>query len=75
MNELAKIGVTLTFMSLGEKNIMSKMKADGNPMTRKELEKEMTTEMTQIVKEDPAKIEKKYHRPNYPHYSRNHYFT
>jgi len=46
-----------------------------NEYITKELEKEMTTEMTQIVKEDPAKIEKKYHRPNYPHYSRNHYFT
>ena len=46
-----------------------------NEYITKELEKEMTTEMTQMVKEDPAKIEKKYHRPSYPHYSRNHYFT
>ena len=46
-----------------------------NEYITKELEKEMTTEMTQMVKEDPAKIVKKYHRQSYPHYSRNHYIT
>ena len=46
-----------------------------NEYITKELEKEMTTEMTQMVKEDPAKIEKKYHRQSYPHYSRNNYIT
>jgi hypothetical protein len=45
-----------------------------NDYIEKELEKEIQTEMIQIQK-DPAKIEKKYPRPNYPHYSRNHYFT
>ena len=46
-----------------------------NEYITKELEKEMTTEITQMIKEDPAKIEKKYHRPSYSHYSRNHYIT
>ena len=46
-----------------------------NDYITKEIEREMTTEITQIEREDTAKIEKKYPRQNYPHHSRNHYFT
>ena len=46
-----------------------------NEYITREIEREMSTEISQIEKETTAKIEKKYHRPNYPHYSRNHYFT
>ena len=46
-----------------------------NDYITKEIEREMTTEITQIEKEDPAKIEKKYPRQNYPYHSRSHYIT
>ena len=46
-----------------------------NDYITKEIEREMTTEITQIEKEDTAKIEKKYPRQSYPYHSRNHYFT
>jgi len=47
-----------------------------NEYITKELEKEMTTEISQMEKENAtAKIEKRYPRPSYPYHSRNHYFT
>jgi hypothetical protein len=47
-----------------------------NEYITRELEKEMTTEISQMEKENiTAKIEKKYPRQSYPHHSRNHYFT
>jgi hypothetical protein len=60
---------------MAKKSLQKKVALLNEYITR-ELEKEMTTEILQIEKESvTAKIEKKYHRPSYPHYSRNHYFT
>jgi hypothetical protein len=45
MNEFAKIGVTITFLSLGEKNILSKIDAQGNPVSKNKLHKELHKEV------------------------------
>lgn len=48
LNELARIGITLTFISLGEHNKVSKLKEDGFTMTEKELKKEIEKELKVI---------------------------
>jgi len=60
---------------MAKKSLQKKVALLNEYITR-EIEKEMTTELSQIEKDNiTAKIEKKYPRPSYPHYSRNHYFT
>lgn len=46
-----------------------------NEYITREIEREMSTEITQIEKENTAKIEKKYPRQNYPYHNRSHYVT
>ena len=48
LNELAKIGITLTFISLGNHETVGKIKENGSLMTKKELKKEMEKEMKVI---------------------------
>lgn len=48
LNELARIGITLTFISLSEHNKVSKLKEDGSTMTAKELKKEIEKELKVI---------------------------
>jgi hypothetical protein len=47
-----------------------------NDYITKELEREMSTEIDNMEKDNiTAKNEKKFIRQNYPHHSRNHYIT
>ena len=46
-----------------------------NEYITREIEREMSTEISQIEKESTAKIEKKYPRQNYPYHNRSHYIT
>ena len=60
---------------MAKKSLQKKVALLNEYITR-EIEKEMTTELSQIEKDNiTAKIEKKYPRHSYPHHSRNHYFT
>ena len=59
---------------MAKKSLQKKVALLNEYITR-EIEKEMSNEITQMERDNTAKIEKKYHRPSYPHYSRNHYFT
>jgi len=60
---------------MAKKSLQKKVALLNEYITR-EIQKEMTTEISQIEKDSiTAKIEKKYPRPSYPHHSRNHYFT
>ena len=46
-----------------------------NEYITREIEKEMSNEITQMERDNTAKIEKKYPRQNYPYHSRSHYIT
>ena len=58
------------------KRSLQKKVAILNDYITKELEREMSTEIDKMEKENiTAKNEKKFIRQNYPHHSRNHYIT
>ena len=58
------------------KRSLQKKVAILNDYITKELEKEMSTEIDNMEKDNiTAKNEKKFIRQNYPHHSRNHYIT
>lgn len=48
LNELAKIGITLTFLALGEHRTVNKINEDGSIMSDKELKKELDKELKVI---------------------------
>jgi hypothetical protein len=58
------------------KRSLQKKVAILNDYITKELEREMSTEIDNMEKDNiTAKNEKKFMRQNYPHHSRNHYIT
>jgi|APCry1669189034_1035192.scaffolds.fasta_scaffold760101_1 hypothetical protein len=58
------------------KRSLQKKVAILNDYITKELEREMSTEIDNMEKDNiTAKNEKKFIRQNYPHHSRNHYIT
>jgi hypothetical protein len=58
------------------KRSLQKKVAILNDYITKELEREMSTEIDNMEKDNiSAKNEKKFIRQNYPHHSRNHYIT
>jgi hypothetical protein len=58
------------------KRSLQKKVAILNDYITKELERELSTEIDNMEKDNiTAKNEKKFIRQNYPHYSRNHYIT
>ena len=59
---------------MAKKSLQKKVALLNEYITR-EIEKEMSNEITQMERDSTAKIEKKYPRQNYPHYSRGHYIT
>ena len=58
------------------KRSLQKKVAILNDYITKEIEREMSTEIDNMEKDNTlAKNEKKFIRQNYPHHSRNHYIT
>jgi hypothetical protein len=58
------------------KRSLQKKVAILNDYITKEIEREMSTEIDSMEKDNlTAKNEKKFIRQNYPHHSRNHYIT
>jgi hypothetical protein len=58
------------------KRSLQKKVAILNDYITKELERELSTEIDNMEKDNiTAKNEKKFIRQNYPHHSRNHYIT
>lgn len=58
------------------KRSLQKKVAILNDYITKELERELSTEIDNMEKDNiTAKNEKKFMRQNYPHHSRNHYIT
>lgn len=59
---------------MAKKSLQKKVALLNEYITR-EIEKEMSNEITQMERDSTAKIEKKYPRQNYPYHNRSHYIT
>ena len=60
---------------MAKRSLQKKVAILNNYIT-KELERELSTEIDNMEKDNiTAKNEKKFIRQNYPHHSRNHYIT